>query len=92
MTRSLPAFAALALIAAPTARAQEDAAPASTSESAQVKKLLEKYKTEPTVRDVQEAAGRYAEVHPEVLQSWRSRARSSMARSVSEDARSARSG
>ncbi|MFM2152801.1 MAG: hypothetical protein RL199_1236 [Pseudomonadota bacterium] len=41
----------------------------------QVRKILAKYEREPTVRDVQEAAGRYAEVHPEIITSWRSRAR-----------------
>lgn len=41
----------------------------------QVKKLLERYKNEPTIREVQEAAGRFAEVHPEIMHSWRSRAR-----------------
>lgn len=39
----------------------------------QVKKLLTRYATEPTVREVQERAMRYAEVHPEVIQSWRKR-------------------
>jgi hypothetical protein len=88
MTRSLPALAALAL--ASLARAQEPsetpaAAPSPTTSTAprgesldtaaQTKKLLDKYKAEPSVRDVQEAASRYAEVHPELIQSWRSRAR-----------------
>jgi hypothetical protein len=77
--RTFPAFAALALLAAPSARALEESAPAPASDSAQVRKLLDKYKAEPTVREVQEAAGRYAEVHPEVMQSWRSRARKAAA-------------
>ena len=80
--RTFPAFpslAALALLAAPSARALEESAPAPASDSAQVRKLLDKYKAEPTVREVQEAAGRYAEVHPEVIQSWRSRARTAAA-------------
>jgi hypothetical protein len=79
MNRTLPALAALALAAAPYARAQDEAAPAPSSDSAQVRKVLDKYKVEPTVRDVQEAAARYAEVHPELIQSWRSRARKAAA-------------
>lgn len=42
---------------------------------AAVKKLLSRYKEEPSVRGVQEAAMRYAEVHPELIQSWRTRSR-----------------
>jgi competence ComEA-like helix-hairpin-helix protein len=40
-----------------------------------VKKLLARYGDEPSIRDVQEAATRFAEVHPEVISSWRSRSR-----------------
>lgn len=47
----------------------------SEGSSASVKKLLARYKDEPGVREVQEAAMRYAEVHPEIIQSWRSRSR-----------------
>jgi competence ComEA-like helix-hairpin-helix protein len=47
----------------------------SEASNANVKKLLARYKDEPTVRETQEAAMRYAEVHPEVIQSWRSRSR-----------------
>lgn len=38
-------------------------------------KLLARYKNEPSVREVQEAAGRFAEVHPEIIESWRFRAK-----------------
>jgi len=41
----------------------------------QVAQILARYRAEPSVREVQEAALRYAEVHPEVLASWRSRSR-----------------
>lgn len=41
----------------------------------EVRKLLGRYKDEPAIRDVQEAATRFAEVYPEVIQSWRSRSR-----------------
>lgn len=39
----------------------------------QVRKILGRYSAEPAVRDVQEKAMRYAEVHPEVISSWRKR-------------------
>lgn len=42
---------------------------------AEAKKLLERYENEPTIREVQEAAGRFAEVHPERMRSWRTRSR-----------------
>lgn len=56
------------------ARSLPAADPNEASE-ANVRRLLERYKNEPSVREVHEAAARYAEVHPELIQSWRIRSR-----------------
>lgn len=40
-----------------------------------VRKVLKRYAGEPTVREVQDQAVTYANVHPEVVDSWRTRAR-----------------
>jgi competence ComEA-like helix-hairpin-helix protein len=40
-----------------------------------VRKLLSRYANEPSIRDVQEAATRFAEVRPEMIASWQSRSR-----------------
>jgi competence ComEA-like helix-hairpin-helix protein len=40
-----------------------------------VKKVLQRYAAEPSVRDVQQQAIEYMRVHPEVVDSWRLRAR-----------------
>lgn len=40
-----------------------------------VKKVLQRYAAEPSVRDVQQQAIEYVRVHPEVVDSWRLRAR-----------------
>jgi competence ComEA-like helix-hairpin-helix protein len=40
-----------------------------------VRKVLMRYAGEPTVREVQEQAVQYANVHPDVVSSWRGRAR-----------------
>lgn len=40
-----------------------------------VRKVLKRYAGEPTVREVQEQAVSYANVHPEIIESWRVRAR-----------------
>lgn len=36
-----------------------------------LQEVLKKFESEPTVRDIQQAAIRYAEVHPEKIESWR---------------------
>lgn len=54
---------------------QVSEASVATGVSAEAKKLLERYRNEPSIRDVQEAATRYAEVHPHIISSWRTRAR-----------------
>ncbi|MBI4353222.1 MAG: hypothetical protein HY593_04765 [Candidatus Omnitrophica bacterium] len=36
-----------------------------------VRRVLERFKDEPAVREIQEAAVRYAEVHPEKIEAWR---------------------
>lgn len=43
--------------------------------AAEVKALLARYKNEPTIREVQEAAARNVDVNPERMRSWRSRSR-----------------
>jgi competence ComEA-like helix-hairpin-helix protein len=40
-----------------------------------VRKVLKRYAGEPTVREVQDQAVSYANVHPEIIDSWRTRAR-----------------
>ncbi len=50
-------------------------APDGSTVAARAVALLAGYRDEPDVRAVQEAAARYAEVHPDLLASWRHRAR-----------------
>jgi hypothetical protein len=84
MNRILPGLAALALTVAPAAQAQDVkpapvARPSDAVSDDSVREVLAKFDQEPTVREVQEAAGRYAEVHPDLIRSWRSRARKAAA-------------
>jgi hypothetical protein len=49
----------------------------SSASAEDARRLLQKWAAEPTIRQVQDAAMRYAEVHPEVIASWRTRVRAS---------------
>jgi hypothetical protein len=56
----------------PTAIVTKESGSASAEDA---KRLLQRYAAEPTIREIQEAAMRYAEVHPELIASWRTRVR-----------------
>ena len=47
--------------------ADENSAPLET----QTQDILKRFETEPTISDVQEAAIKYAEVHPDKIKAWR---------------------
>ncbi|MCA1663949.1 MAG: hypothetical protein LC659_06740, partial [Myxococcales bacterium] len=56
-----PLFVAALLVVAASARAADVS-------------VLDRFSSEPTVRDLQRAAARLAEVHPELVRSWLRRA------------------
>lgn len=66
MIRFLP----LAVIAAVLMPPSAEAAP-----SAEVRRVLDNFRSEPSIRDVQQKAAKYAAAHPAEVDGWRQRAR-----------------